>query len=155
MSSGWWLCELNGLPLYVSQVDDTKARALVVHQYPGGSTPDLEDMGAEAHITRITATVWGEDWRVQLRALEAAIADTTAEHELFHPVLGLLRGRVRSLDVAHEEATWRSAQVRLEFVEGALVPELGTVTSSPAVAVAAVELAAADARAAMLALEVT
>lgn len=89
-----WLDELRsasfrGVEFYVHEAEMKGGRTIVTHEVPGSERrPFREDLGSAGRSHAVTAYLYGDDYRDQLRELLDAL-DTSGPGELNHPFIGV------------------------------------------------------------------
>nr|VFK18125.1 MAG: Mu-like prophage DNA circulation protein [Candidatus Kentron sp. LPFa] len=90
-------------------------RRLVVHEYPGAETWQVEDLGAKVGEYRINAYFIGRDYDLARDAFLAALAEPGAGW-LRHPWLGKTLARARSWSVKESNEQGGYCAIGIEFV---------------------------------------
>lgn len=96
---------------------DTLARATVNYAYPYHDGAPVEDQGLNPVNFRITAFLWGHDWKQQLKALITAFK-ASGPGELIHPIYGSIpRAQFLEAGIEKQAGTMDGVTVELVFIE--------------------------------------
>ncbi|WP_416053134.1 DNA circularization protein [Cupriavidus basilensis] len=95
---------------------DRLPKELARDAYPYVDGEDIEDLGFGAREIQITATFFGDDYKVRLDAFLGALA-TRGVGELIHPVFGSIpNAQLVDLDVGHDAENPDACTVELQFL---------------------------------------
>ncbi|MET4859271.1 DNA circularization protein [Morganella morganii] len=107
-----------GVRFDVVIAQDSVSRDTSVHEYPFVDGGDVIDLGRKPRNFRFNAVFWGDDYRIQLDNLVAAL-DESGYGELVHPVWGSVeKARCIEYQVKHEAEGVDTCTVELVFLEG-------------------------------------
>lgn len=103
---------------FLTESHDTKGgRRLVVHEYPGGEQPNVEDMGGKADEFRLNAYFIGADYDLARNGFLAKLAEPGADW-LMHPWRGLLWVRAHNWSVHESNDKGGFCTISVDFVPG-------------------------------------
>lgn len=98
------------------RTDDSAEVDLARNAYPYVDGEDVEDLGQGARQIRVGAVFFGDDYKVRLDALLAALA--VRRGELIHPVFGSIKNaQVVNWSVGHDAESPDSCMVDVQLVE--------------------------------------
>lgn len=109
---------LNDIIIQFETIEDTFEKAIARYDYPFADGADLEDMGQKAHLIRFRCWFW-DDTENQSYDTHTLVLDSLVTRDLLdfvHPKYGLLKGKVESVAVYHNEAI-RTAAIEIMFIE--------------------------------------
>lgn len=104
--------------IQMETVEDSFEKSLARYDYPYADGTDLEDMGQKAHTIRVRCWFW-DDAENQSYDEHTLLLDVLATKDLLdflHPKYGLLKGKIESIIVRHDDHV-RAAAIDLTFVE--------------------------------------
>ncbi|ALC15660.1 Mu-like prophage DNA circulation protein [Desulfuromonas soudanensis] len=105
---------LDEFPLDVETLDDSFEKAVAVYEYPYRDGAGTDDLGQKARSLRLRCYWWEETYQKHFEFL-----DHLKQRSLFsltHPKYGLIKGRIRSVSVRHDDRQ-ELAEVDIDFVE--------------------------------------
>ena len=109
---------LDDIVIQMEHIEDEFEKAIARYDYPFADGADLEDMGQQAHVVRFRCWFWDdadnqtyEDHTLLLKSLE-----TKELLDFVHPKYGLLKGKIESITVQHNDGI-RIAAIELTFIE--------------------------------------
>ncbi|CDL80182.1 putative phage DNA circularisation protein [Xenorhabdus cabanillasii JM26] len=106
-----------GVKFDVVDTQDSIARDHTDHEYPFIDGADVIDLGRKARNFRLSAFLWGENYKRQLDTLIKAL-DTPGTGELIHPIYGSIpNAQCIEYQIQHEAEGPDSCQVELVFLE--------------------------------------
>ncbi|MDR0673312.1 MAG: DNA circularization N-terminal domain-containing protein [Zoogloeaceae bacterium] len=115
-------------------------RRLVVHEYPGGDIPRVEDLGIQAWDWSLNAYFIGENYDYARNEFLTLLSESGPAW-LTHPWLGLLWARAREWSVSESNEKGGYCTVKITFIPGGEtlqpVPDRGDIAKSRAVELAA------------------
>lgn len=97
--------------------DATGGRRLVVHEYPGGEEPVVEDLGGKAGEFRLNAYFIGQDYDLYRDAFLLAL-NTPGADWLYHPWRGQLWMRAHHWSVHESNDKGGFCAIAVDFVPG-------------------------------------
>lgn len=106
--------KLDQFVLDLETISDTMEKALGVYEYPFASGAAVDDMGLNARVIRFRCYWLNERYDEHHRFLEHVSGNQM--HELRHPHYGLIRGRIRSVGLRHDDRL-ETAEMDVEFIE--------------------------------------
>lgn len=115
---------LGGFALDVETIDDTIEKAIARYEYPFRDGADTDDLGEKARTIRLRCYWLGEQYAEHYRFLEYIKGRDL--FELTHPKYGLLKGRIESIGIRHDDRI-ETAEVDLAFVQSLEDQEPGRV----------------------------
>ena len=96
---------------------DAVSKAQAIHQAPYANDALIEDMGKDPRKITIQAIYTGEDYKIWLDALEAAL-EQTGSGELIHPIYGLCYASVSSYSIDHDADNINACMISMDFILG-------------------------------------
>ena len=105
-----------GVPFECISTDDVHSKTLAIHQSPYSDDAEIEDMGNDPRKVSIQAVFAGETYLSDYHKLEAALNERGAG-ELVHPIFGILNVQVVSHTVHHDEQSYDSCMISIEFIK--------------------------------------
>lgn len=121
-----------GVGFGVLQTSDTIERRVVDAEIPYRNGGEQDDLGRRPRPTTIRAVLRGDDYLVQLGALQLAVDDARAG-TFVHPLLGTWQARCVRVQIEHESSRRNECEVTLELREDGLdvdLPELFSVAAA-------------------------
>jgi len=120
--------DLDGIVIEMETIEDGFEKAIAEYDYPFADGVDTEDMGAKAHSIRVRCFYWDDAEQSTYSNHITLINNLSSKslHEFTHPKYGLLKGRIKTVQVRHNDLK-RYAEVDLTFVEqmrGTIEPQL-------------------------------
>lgn len=115
---------LGGFALDIETLDDAIEKAIARYEYPFRDGADTDDLGERARTIRLRCYWLGEQYAEHYRFLEYIKGREL--FELTHPKYGLLKGRIESLSIRHDDRL-ETAEVDLAFVQSLEDQEPGRV----------------------------
>lgn len=106
-----------GFEFLTDSHDARSGRRLVVHEFPGGDVPEVEDLGGKAWNWRLSAYFIGPDYDLERNGFLAKLAEPGADW-LNHPWFGMLWVRANTWSVQESNDKGGFCTVTVEFVEG-------------------------------------
>lgn len=100
------------VPFHVQSITDRSDRAMAVHEYPGRTLVEVEDLGWKARTIPVQAVFWGEDCRRRMEEFRH-ILELPGAGELIHPAFGSRRVVIR--DVQIEQNAEAADRVSMSF----------------------------------------
>lgn len=108
-----------GVRFDVTSAQDSVSRDTSVHEYPFVDGGDVIDLGRKPRNFRFNALLWGDDYRVNLDNLVAALEES-GYGELVHPVWGFVeKAQCIEYQVKHEAEGVDTCTVELVFLDAA------------------------------------
>ncbi len=105
-----------GVQFECTATNDAASKSLAIKQAPYSNKAAVEDMGNDPRKISIDAIYVGEDYKIWLDALEAALL-ATGSGELIHPIYGVKQVNVASYNVAHAAEEVDSCKISIEFIQ--------------------------------------
>lgn len=105
-----------GVPFECISTDDVHSKTLAIHQSPYSDDAEIEDIGNDPRKVSIQAVFAGETYLSDYHKLEAALNERGAG-ELVHPIFGILNVQVVSHTVHHDEQSYDSCMISIEFIK--------------------------------------
>lgn len=105
-----------GVQFECTTTNDAASKSLAIKQAPYSNKAAVEDMGNDPRKISIDAIYVGEDYKIWLDALEAALL-ATGSGELIHPIYGVLHVNVATYTVAHAAEEVDSCKISIEFIQ--------------------------------------
>lgn len=109
---------LDDIMLEVETLEDGFEKAIARYEYPFADGVDTDDLGQRAHTVRVRCYFWDNEAQTTYDD-HVRLVNHLASRELvefIHPQYGILKGRVESVSVRHDDRL-RTAEVDLAFVE--------------------------------------
>ena len=105
-----------GVQFECTATNDAASKSLAIKQAPYSNKAAVEDMGNDPRKISIDAIYVGEDYKIWLDALEAALL-ATGSGELIHPIYGVMHVNVATYTVAHAAEEVDSCKISIEFIQ--------------------------------------
>lgn len=112
-----YVLQIDEFHLDTETIEDTFEKAIARYEYPYADGAETEDMGAKPRGFRIRCYFLGEQYDRHTEFVDHL--KTREIIELIHPKHGILRGRVETVTVRHDDRT-DAAEIDLTFVEDLL-----------------------------------
>ncbi|PHM47083.1 DNA circularization protein [Xenorhabdus miraniensis] len=113
-----------GVKFDVLHTQDSISRDHTDHEYPFIDGADVMDLGRKARNFRLSAFLWGDNYKRQLDTLIQAL-DTPGTGELIHPIYGSVpRAQCIEYQIQHEAEGPDSCHVELVFLESSTGTQL-------------------------------
>ncbi|WP_435626986.1 DNA circularization N-terminal domain-containing protein [Candidatus Ferrigenium straubiae] len=109
--------ELRGFEFLTDSHDTKGGRRLVVHEYPGGDVPAVEDLGEKAGEWNLNAYFIGPDYDLERNGF-LGILNQPGATWLMHPWLGRIWVRVRDWSAHESNRDGGMCTVSVHFVPG-------------------------------------
>lgn len=94
---------------------DAVSKSQAIHQAPYSNKALIEDMGKDPRKISIQAVYVGEDYKLWLDALEAAL-EATGEGELIHPIYGSCYASVLTYNIDHDAENFDACTISIDFI---------------------------------------
>lgn len=105
-----------GVQFECTSTEDTASKSLAIKQAPYSNSAAVEDMGNDPRKISLQAIYTGEDYKVWLDALEAALL-ATGSGELIHPIYGVMNVNVVNYAVSHSAEEVDTCKISIEFIQ--------------------------------------
>jgi prophage DNA circulation protein len=105
---------LDEFPLEVETLDDNFEKAIAVYEYPYRDGAGTDDLGQKARSLRLRCYWWEETYQKHFEFLDHL--NQRSLFSLTHPKYGLIKGRIRSVSVRHDDRQ-ELAEVDIDFVQ--------------------------------------
>lgn len=105
-----------GVKFDVLRVRDVRARAVAEFEVPFVDGGVVDDLGWRIRRIALTAVFFGADYETRLAAFLKALGEPGAG-ELMHPVFGLMKVQVASVETPHDAEAPDYCEVPVEFIE--------------------------------------
>lgn len=109
-----WGALINGFDLDVETLQDSFEKAIAVYEYPFADGADTEDLGLKARRIKIRCYFLEENYAKHVDFLKDLARRDLAE--LTHPKYGIIKGRVETVAVSHDDRQ-QTAEIDISFVE--------------------------------------
>jgi hypothetical protein len=105
---------INGRSIELAVISDSFEKAIVIHEFPNRNGALTEDLGLNARSIEFV-TYWIESSYEEHKLFLKELLSSDV-NELVHPVYGLIKGRIRSARVQHDN-TVDYCEIAISFVE--------------------------------------
>ena len=119
---------IDGWDVEVETISDGFEKAIAQHEFPNTNGALLENLGQKGRTVTLRCYFFGKKYAEHFDFLESL--DDARRSELVHPVYGLVKGEVKSVNVRHSDRA-ETAEIDLTFVEGRIEAQAGTEISMP------------------------
>ncbi|WP_448761891.1 DNA circularization protein [Acinetobacter tandoii] len=116
-----WATELQdasfrGVQFECTSTNDAVSKALAIKQAPYSNDAEIEDVGNNPRNISINAVYSGEDYKIWVDALEAALLET-GSGELIHPVFGIMQVYVVDYSIDHDADNVDYCGISIKFIQ--------------------------------------
>ncbi|RSN84425.1 multidrug DMT transporter [Acinetobacter baumannii] len=105
-----------GVHFECTGTNDSGSKSLAVKQAPYSNKASIEDMGNNPLKISIDAVFTGENYKVEMDALWAALT-ATGSGELIHPVHGVMQVNVENFNIVHKAEEVNTCTIAIEFIQ--------------------------------------
>ncbi len=96
--------------------NESGSKSLAIKQAPYSNKASIEDMGNNPLKISIDAVFTGENYKVEMDALWAALVET-GSGELIHPVHGVMQVNAENYNIVHKAEEVNTCTIAIEFVQ--------------------------------------
>lgn len=112
-----YLSTPNGIYVFDTQtLEDSFEKSITRHEFPYRDGGLLEDMGQKTRVSKIRCYFLNENYESHKALINDLSGGTDDEYALMHPEYGLIKGKVESVVVRHDERE-ETAEIDLVFLE--------------------------------------
>jgi prophage DNA circulation protein len=120
--------DLDGIAIEMETIEDGFEKAIAEYEYPFADGVDTEDMGEKGRTVRVRCFFWDDAEQSTYSNHITLINNLSSKslHEFTHPKYGLLKGRIKTVQVRHNDLK-RYAEVDLTIIEqmrGTIEPQM-------------------------------
>ena len=105
-----------GVQFECTSTNESGSRSLAVKQPPYSNKASVEDMGNNPLKISIDAVFSGENYKIEMDALWAALV-ATGSGELIHPVHGVMQVYAESYQIGHVAEDVDTCKISIEFIQ--------------------------------------
>ena len=105
-----------GVQFECTSTNESGSKSLAVKQPPYSNTASVEDMGNNPLKISIDAVFSGENYKIEMDALWAALV-ATGSGELIHPVHGVMQVYAESYQIGHVAEEVDTCKISIEFLQ--------------------------------------
>lgn len=105
-----------GVLFECTSTNDAVSKSLAIKQAPYSNKASVEDMGNDPRKISIEAIYTGDDYKIWLDALEAALL-ATGSGELIHPIYGVMNVNVANYSIGHIAEEVDACKISIEFTQ--------------------------------------
>ncbi|WP_277560719.1 DNA circularization N-terminal domain-containing protein [Acinetobacter beijerinckii] len=105
-----------GVPFACTTTTESGSKSLAIKQAPYSNKANVEDMGNDPLKISIEAIFSGDNYKIEMDALWAALV-ATGSGELIHPVHGVMQVSVASYNIVHTAEEVDFCKLALEFLQ--------------------------------------
>ena len=105
-----------GVQFECTSTNESGSKSLAVKQAPYSNKANVEDMGNNPLKISIEAIFSGENYKIEMDALRAALV-ATGSGELIHPVHGVMQVYAESYQIGHVAEEVDACKISIEFLQ--------------------------------------
>ena len=105
-----------GVQFECTSTNDSASKSLAIKQAPYSNKASVEDMGNNPLKISIDAVFSGENYKIEMDALWAALV-ATGSGELIHPVHGVMQVYAESYQIGHVAEEVDACKISIEFLQ--------------------------------------
>ena len=105
-----------GVQFECTSTNDSASKSLAIKQAPYSNKASVEDMGNNPLKISIEAIFSGENYKIEMDALWAALV-ATGSGELIHPVHGVMQVYAESYQIGHVAEEVDACKISIEFLQ--------------------------------------
>ncbi|ENW79779.1 hypothetical protein F909_02882 [Acinetobacter sp. ANC 3929] len=105
-----------GVHFECTSTNESGSKSLAIKQAPYSNKASIEDMGNNPLKISIDAVFTGENYKVEMDALWAALV-ATGSGELIHPVHGVMQVNAENYNIVHKAEDVNTCTIAIEFIQ--------------------------------------
>ncbi|QHH96685.1 DNA circularization N-terminal domain-containing protein [Acinetobacter dispersus] len=105
-----------GVHFECTTTNESGSKSLAIKQGPYSNKASIEDMGNNPLKISIDAVFTGENYKVEMDALWAALV-ATGSGELIHPIHGVMQVNAENYNIVHKAEDVNACTIAIEFIQ--------------------------------------